>query len=150
MIRHIWSVLCSKASIDRETNNVSLFEVFESLQFATNAEVQFPVNLPFTATVVSLWVRQEPNTPVAGQMRISLQSPAGEELISHGLAINLQDTSRTRTLISLNGIRIAGNGTHLFEISWRIRDDNEWFPVALLPLDITVRIDPGLGQERAE
>lgn len=150
MIRHIWSVLCSKASIDRETNNVSLFEVLESVQFGTNAPVQFPVNLAFAGTVVTLWVRQEPNTPVTGQMRTRLLSPGGEELSSLVLAINLQNANRTRTLISLNGIRIAGNGTHQFEISWRVRDDDEWSPVALLPLDITVRVDPALGQERAE
>jgi hypothetical protein len=149
MIRHIWSVLCSKASIDRQTNNVSLFEVLESVQFATDREVQFPANLPFTGTIVSLWARQDPNTPVAGQMRVRLLSPTGDELLNHPAVIELQGASRTRNLVNLNGIRIAGNGWHEFEISWRLTDDDLWHQVASLPLDFTLTVDPTLGRPGA-
>lgn len=142
MIRHVWSVLCSKAVIDRTSNNVSLFEVLEAVQFTTNVELKFPANVQFEGTIVTLWTKKSTNTPVTAQMRSRLLSPTGEELASLPQVINLQTATRTRILTVLKGLCIAGNGTHEFEISWRLTDSDPWVPVASLPLELTINVDP--------
>ena len=146
MIRHIWSVLCSRALIDRQTNNMSLFEVLEAIQVLTNAPPGDPAILPFEGTVATLWARERPDQRVSGQMRIRLVAPDGKELGAFRAQVNLADVSRTRTISTISGLPFAGGGTYEFEVSWRLQEADNWTVVVSLPLDISIQVDPALGQ----
>lgn len=89
MICHVWSVLCSKISVDRETNSISLFEILENVEFTTPTALTFPAKVPFEATLVNSWARQDPNGPVEGEMRVRLLAPSGDQLGTHCVSINL-------------------------------------------------------------
>ncbi len=143
MIRHIWSVLCARAVIDRTTNNISLFEVIEGGQITTNMQLQFPANVPFEATLVSFWARQDPTKAVTGQMKIRILGPKGEQLIEGTSSIDLQNNGRTRVLSQFNGMRTGGNGVHEFQVSWRIGDKEAWNLVASVPLELTFVVESG-------
>ena len=150
MIRHVWSVFCSKASVDRYSNNVSLFEVIESLQFTTAAPFNFPANVPFEGTLVTLWARQRADQPVTGEMRVRLLAPNGDQLGTSTFEIDLNRAVRARTIASISGLRIGGEGVHEIEVAWRVDARADWHVATSLPLEIAVRVDPAIAQPRAE
>ncbi len=82
MIRHVWSVLCTKSSIDSDTNNISLFEILEQIQVS-----QFPepagdaiTVVPMPVELVSLWTREPVGEPQQGECRLTMYSPRGKSL----------------------------------------------------------------------
>ena len=141
MMRHVWSVLCSKTSIDRASNNVSLFEVLESIQLQTPNALTFPANIPFEATFITLWARQDPTQPLRAQMQVRLLAPDGNELGEFHANIDLETAPRSRQLTALRGLRISGNGNHDFEVSWRHTDAERWQVVARVPLEVSVTVE---------
>jgi len=145
MIRHIWSVLCSKAVVDRDSNNVSLFEVLEAVQITTGAALEFPANVPFDGTLVTLWAREQPNVPVTAEMRIRILGPADQDLGSFSATIGLQNNPRFRNVARMSGLRCGGSGVHQFEVSWRLNDTDTWHSVASIPIELTFAVDPRVG-----
>jgi hypothetical protein len=146
MIRHIWSVLCAKTSIDRGTNNISLFEVIEASQITTPGNLTFPTNVPFDGVFVTLWGRRQFNTPGIAEMRVRFLGPNNEELSTFGAPINLENNPRSRHMAQLIGLRCGGNGLHEFEVSWRQDQDDAWHVVASVPVDLTFQVDPAIAQ----
>jgi hypothetical protein len=67
MIDHVWTILCSRAVIDRDTNNMSLLEVIEQL---TLGDASPPVEgeglAPIQLELVTLWTRREMMNQRAG------------------------------------------------------------------------------------
>ena len=64
MVEHVWTVLCQKAPIDRDTNDLSLHSVLEEITLLEEPpEVSSKGNVvmigPLPMTVVSLWARSE-------------------------------------------------------------------------------------------
>ncbi len=122
MIDHVWSVLCRRSSIDRETNNISLFDVVEQLQLFEGSEVPSSVAGPFE--IVSLWTRSA--EPTRGEAQISLRGPSGRLLIPPLLQeIDLREARRLRARQRLSLIPIEGSGE-----------------VATIPVDVVLRAGP--------
>lgn len=141
-MRHIWSVLCSKQSIDRDTNSISLFEVIEGVQFYIKEIPTYPSPVPFNASLVSLWARTVPDERIKAFERVRLLSPGGDELLSHSMEIELESHARSRTVLQLQGIVIDGSGVHEWEISSRKSATAEWEKQASIPMDVEVRAGP--------
>lgn len=149
MARHVWTVLCSKASVDQQTNNVSLFEVLEALQIKTSQAPTFPITTPFQGTIVTLWARSEIARGERGEMRVRLLAPDGTQLSEFINRTDLVRTPRTRNIAAITGLPIAGNGVHEFEVAWRSTEAEGWRVVGSVPLDISLAVDPELGTRRA-
>lgn len=150
MIEHVWTVVCSKAVIDRETNNVSLQNVLEQLHIKGEPKSEGLVPMPFD--VISLWSRSDDNEPYEGPMRMTFVSPSGKKLITTEGRINLLETERSRTVIHSQGIPIEEAGRFRFNIEHRLEGENEWHKVASIPL--IVKFSPlevkGEGVEKSE
>jgi hypothetical protein len=140
VIRHVWSILCSKVSVDRETNNVSLFEILESVQFMISTAVTYPANFLFDANLVTLWARQDRSEPNEGEMRVRLLAPNGDQLAMVSNSFNFQSSLRARVIGKFNTIRVAGEGVHEWEISYRQSSQEDWRIVASIPLEISVQV----------
>ncbi len=139
MIDHVWSVLCRRSSIDRETNNISLFDVVEQLQLFEGSEVPSSVAGPFE--IVSLWTRSA--EPTRGEAQISLRGPSGRLLIPPLLQeIDLREARRLRARQRLSLIPIEGSGVHVFSIERRLHGRERWDEVATIPVDVVLRAGP--------
>lgn len=134
MIQHIWTVLCTKSSIDRETNNISLFEVIEELQ--VEGLGREPGAVPCSFELVSLWSRSEPDTPSQGEARITFQSPGGRTSISQMQAVDLQHYRRLRSKVKILGIPVEEPGRYTFVVECRQQDQEQWIQVARMPLEV--------------
>ncbi len=134
MIDHVWSVVCSRSTTDRETNNISLFEVLEQLNMLgpipdPNAHVALPVQYE----VVSLWVRANAADAEESAGRIVLTAPDGIEIYSQEFPVNLTQHDRMRTQARSFGFPVHGAGRYLFKIEIR-RAGNNWETVARIPI----------------
>ena len=87
MIDHVWSILCTKAVIDKDTNLLTLVDTIEEftieaagvlkttpegVEVIPSAEVpaeQLPT-IPVTFEIVSLWVRRNPDEPERATAKI--------------------------------------------------------------------------------
>jgi hypothetical protein len=138
MIRHIWSVLCSKGSVDQQTNAVSLFEVIEELQLRIAPDAEFPMVAPLPVLLVSYWSRVDREVPLQGEQRLRLISPGGEELGSFVGDIDLESAGRSRSFARFPGNRLGGAGRHEWEVAWRIKGEEDWNVAASIPFDLTV------------
>lgn len=138
MIQHVWSVLCSKASIDRETNNISLFEVIEQIQIQGLADE--PGVLPCSLELVSLWSRTEPDKPSRGEARIFLRTPRTTNLMPQTQAVDLQQYRRLRSRLVIPSIPIEGPGIYTFVVECREQGREQWVQVASIPLEVQVAI----------
>jgi hypothetical protein len=141
-MRYVWSVLCGRATTDRETNNVSLIDVIEQIDISVPEDLTYPVNIPFTADLVTLWARPQLDVPFRAITRFRFLTPTGTELgVSQG-EVDLETTTRLRQHLRIQGLRIGGTGWHEWEISWRPLDNELWTTVARIPLEIRVSVSP--------
>lgn len=139
MIRHVWSVICGKSAIDRETNNISLFEVIERIEFTFTGSGEFPPGAPFNLELVTLWARQDPNTPAEAQMRVRLLAPDGRELSAlPPFRLDLLTASRMRQRTRIQGILLAGSGWYDLEVAYRVTNGGDWIVATRVPLEIVL------------
>ena len=98
MIDHIWSLLCGKSSTDRETNNLSLFDVIEQINLLGPVpEPGQQTLLPMPFELISLWSRSDPTHAEESTARIKLLAPNSVELLTQEFPINLNPVIRLRT-----------------------------------------------------
>jgi hypothetical protein len=142
MIEHVWSVLCSRAILDRDTNSVSLIDIVEEIT------IQGPV-LPseeggtsaFTITMalVSLWRRDPEDQPTKGQARVLLFAPNGEPLKEFSVySIDLSEKLRMRAFGNIPVFPFRGPGSYHFSIQLQDEREEEWKEVASIPLRLIV------------
>ena len=133
MIEHIWSILCSRAVIDTETNNVSIQDVVE--QITINAEPKKDGFLPFPLELITLWGRKEVNKPTTGVERVTFITPSGTSKIVSEADINLSTVERFRHRVKFPGLSISEAGKYYFKIELK-NGNNKWQEVSAVPLKI--------------
>jgi hypothetical protein len=139
MIEHAWTVACTKCVIDSETNNATLTETLETLTVPGN--IQFPTIAPLQLDLVSNWYRSNPAQGTRGSGRVSFLNPNGEAAAPPTeYAIDLRNYYRSRNIVRVAGLPIAGTGVYFFKIELRV-DAEQWREVARTP--ILVQAAPG-------
>ena len=137
MIDHVWSVLCSKTVTDKESNNVSLFNVTEQLNVE---EDKFPSTVAIELEIASLWARARLEEPASGYARIRLLSADGsEDIKAQEYYLDLTEHRRLRTRTHLQGIPVKSLGVLHFQIEMRSDTSEEWKTMARIPLEISIR-----------
>jgi len=87
MIDHVWTVVCSRAVVDRFSNNVSLQNVLEQFSIRDEPEPGGLIPIPFE--VMTLWTRSDFEMPAQGSQRLTLFSPSGDIIKEHEFAVDL-------------------------------------------------------------
>jgi hypothetical protein len=136
MINHVWSVVCNRSATDRETNNISLFEVLEQLNVLgplpdPNANIAIPVQYE----VVSLWIRENPAELEESKGRIILVAPNGAEVYTQEFPVDLTENDRMRSQVRAVGLPVRGAGRYLFKVEIQ-REANSWETVARIPVQL--------------
>jgi len=133
MIEHAWTVVCSKSSVDNQSNNISLFEILEQINLA--GSVPSDAVLPMSFDIVSLWYRIADGLDQASG-RVLLVDPANVERPLGEFTVDLNTNPRMRTIHRVNGLPINGRGTYFFRIE--LRRGDEWNIEASIPLQVDV------------
>ena len=132
MIQHIWSVVCQSASIDAETNRISLFNVLENLTISP--EIDEPITLPINFEIFSLWTRAEVEQPSKGRMHVYYRNPLGENSNPVELEIDLSHANIFRSRVRSQGIEIKTSGRYIFLVEIQDEGEERWRAVAEIPV----------------
>jgi len=147
MAEHVWSVLCQKASIDKDTNEVSLSGVVETINVLETEEkvrselseratpADGPPLLLFPMELVSYWTRSESATPETGVGRIGIEVPSGETLKWTETPFTLEAGFGWRLRVRMGGLPFMGQGLYRFLV--QIKDEDQeggWRTVARIPV----------------
>lgn len=141
MIDHVWSVVCSHAVIDKESNNVSLHNVIEQLVFE-KPDIPEDIDpdrviIPQNFSVVTLWSRTDLEKGVIGYGRVKLYSPTNEMLLSSDeFEIDLYNHRRFRSRGRFPGIVNRGPGKYIISVELRIDEGADWSEVARVPIEV--------------
>ncbi|GBD98430.1 hypothetical protein BMS3Abin07_00444 [bacterium BMS3Abin07] len=130
MVKHIWSVLCERISIDQETKLASYLTCIEGI-----VAVELPAvinNLAFG----SRWYKDGESEETL-RFRLMLLSPDGtEEILIDSRSQNINSDNH-RTNIILNAMDFKQSGNYTFRLYQRL--DKKWVVVNEIPLNITLK-----------
>ena len=114
MIHYVWTVVCSRALIDRDSNNISIHNVLEQLNIAAPPQPDLALNIHFE--ILSLWVRTNSDVPAQGTSRVTLEDPQGKRRIVSELTIDLAEVERARHRVLGQGLEVSQAGRYNFLI----------------------------------
>lgn len=136
MARHVWSVLCSRSILDRDTKDISLIGVLESINFQIDKSLRRdPVKgVPrIRMELVSLWEGTQPG-PEKIEVRGSLLAPDGSTVIGHTFEVEVK--SRAKSILKFDTIGIKAEGR--FKVLMDLSVNGEWLNVAQISLDVSI------------
>ena len=137
MIDHAWTVVCSRAVVDRFTNNVSMQHVIEQFTIPEGAPPNTLMVSPFQ--VISLWARSDFDIPACGRARLTLLSPSGKIIRENHWNIDMSSQYRRyRTRCEFPGLPADEPGRYVFRVDLQIEGDDDWHQVAAVPLQVTL------------
>jgi hypothetical protein len=133
MIDHVWSVLCSKAIIDSDSNNVSIHDAVERI--VIKAHPKPGGKLPIHLELVTSWVRHDFNQPAKGVFRVTYIMPSGKVAGAVEPPIDLTEAERARIRVIFEGLPVEEPGRHTFLVEKKGEND-EWQMVASIPVKV--------------
>ena len=139
MIQHVWTVVCQKSIIDKDTNNISL-DVLEQLKIKipTPPEKTKGVIFPITIEIVSLWCRGPAEEKIKGHGQLKIEAPNHEVVGTTMIDIDLMNSCRHRTRVRLEGLPIPKNTSGFFHFAISLKSENKWTEVTRVPLEVDV------------
>jgi hypothetical protein len=149
-MEHVWSLLCTKAIVDKRTNMVSLMDALDLLEVGgedlpTNVDPDSPPNIgPTSIFLVTFWYRTQLDKAESGKFRIRLLAPNGRAYGAQNreMEVNLASATSTTSLINMEAIPYLGPGVYYFEVEKKDQDASDWTRVARLPLQMKTANTP--------
>lgn len=134
MLDHIWTVLCSRAMVDKYTNTVSLEGVIE--QMTVRGQPVPGTATPANLDAMTLWARRDPNIPTQARARLSVISPSGKTLGATEYDVHLEETERHRQRITFPAFPLETAGRYVFRVEVQPDVGGEWLECASVPLSV--------------
>jgi len=144
-----WAILCKTASVDQQTNNLSIFNVIE--EFTVNKSIstspvtgrlsnfsdKTQINGDFTV-VIQLDNCTDIKT-AKFDLEINFSSPDGISFAKTELSPVFQEgKNRLRIIVALNAIIIKDPGVYNFIISTRTDEDDSFMERTRIPLEVKI------------
>lgn len=137
MAKHTYSLLCKSTSIDKATNQLSIFETLDdvSIVVPSNISVNGIQAIPMTAHLVSVWRRDKHDVAETSVGRILIKSPSDEDLGEIPLNIELKKHRLARIILTMTSLPLSkGPGMYFFCIQEKSHEESIWRTVAEIPL----------------
>lgn len=140
MAKHIWSIICTNSIINRDSNNVTLIEAVEEMQFGpapTPADLgdNGYVMIPIAVQLVTLWERSNLSDEERFLSRLRIFDPSGRSLTPTETQREWNlEKQRIRTTIRLMSLPFSESGRYEFLLESKAIDGARWKRSAALPL----------------
>lgn len=139
----IWSVLCESTVTDRDTNQVSLFNVVDNLAIPVPPanELDDPNGLvPTGSSLVTLWARSNPEIPEVVTGRVVFLGPDNEALFTFEHPVELTEAPTGRGIFVMPGLPLGLQGIYRFKIAAK-SPDSDWQELFELPLRVVIQTE---------
>lgn len=143
MIHHAWTILCRGSSTDKESNNITLFEVVEQVATPLTPELQDLAKkssalTPLTFELITLWSREQADVPAKGEVVVEIKSPSGSTKKLGQYDVDLTTKMRARASATMPGLPVSEEGLHWITVSIRIfTNGDDLRAVGRLPLQVS-------------
>jgi hypothetical protein len=146
MIKHIWTVVCKESKVDAETNNLSIIDILENVQFQAqvngadfNANQGNPIAIPLGMQIASLFFREAKTGEESIDVKTKILDPKGKQLGEIDNVVKFQNgLNRMRNIIKFNSLAVTEDGTYLFQVF--VREKSGFKNVATIPVDVSLNI----------
>lgn len=145
MLKHIWTVLCSRSIIDAETNNISLVDVIEQVELkkapkdSGKGSIEEKLVLPLTFTLVNFWVKEKDAKEFKGFLEIEFSDPRDKVLSTIGYVFDVPVANRrmrTRTIVA--GLTVNESGIYKFRTKVKFNEKDIYTVVEDTPLEVLI------------
>ena len=136
MMRHVWTVYCRRAIIERGTGALSLIDVAGELQATPNSQPSSSKEestARVNSALATLWARREWDTPVKGRMRVTMVASDGDALFDAVREVDLREHLMLRMCAKLNRFVVKASGVYEWVIEQE-GDDGTWIEDARIPV----------------
>ena len=151
-----WALMCKSASVDRQSNNVSLFSVIEELTLnktpagnlqVGQSNVKRPSSFPNKTQVkgeftIVVQLERQPTVKAPGfkpSLRIQIVDPKEEVLATNVLPLNFEEgKNRLRAIVSFDLIIVKDPGIYNFAVSVRASDKDEFGAETRVPVEVKI------------
>ena len=150
-VEHVWSLICSRSTIDSETNNLSLFNVIERITVNIPVEAiekakiskakGFLTQIDFE--VVSRFRKITENKIVAFDVRLRLLSPDSRILmtsVEQRIAMR-EGIKNMRVRNRFNSLPVEKSGDYMIVVDIKEVEEAHYAEVGRIPLEILVNIE---------
>lgn len=143
MANHIWTIVCRRSIVEKDTNILSIIDVAEQLSIDVHVspEVQDADVIGSAAFhLISFWERTDPKRPEPEtQIETRVISPSGKLLGKMEADFSMNDPhTRSRVTVSVPGMPVRESGR--YEIRVFLKKGKRWQRVATVPLTIVVSV----------
>lgn len=135
-MRHVWTVYCRRAIIERGTGALSLIDVAGELQATPNSQPSSSKEestARVNSALATLWARREWDTPVKGRMRVTMVASDGDALFDAVREVDLREHLMLRMCAKLNRFVVKASGVYEWVIEQE-GDDGTWIEDARIPV----------------
>lgn len=143
-IKHAWSILCSGFSIDRSSNNATLFNVIEQINVPRSNLIKVSssdkdeVAIPIDISLVSSW-HKIGTISVSADIRVEISDPVGNKRELENYHVDMpDDVHRVRLLASWQGIRASVSGKYVFSLFVREMDSDDFVKDGEVSVDVHI------------
>jgi hypothetical protein len=144
MPTHLWTILCEKAPVNRDTGNVSLIEVVEDVVVEVDkaqdltAPLASPILLPVSWALVSTFERVNWAQAEKTGAKFLIITPSGNKIGEGSIEIDLSQHIRVHHIVSFNGFLIVEPGANYFQIEVE-NSAGTFVDVGRLPLNVVFK-----------
>jgi len=137
MIHHVWSVLCERSFLNKETNNLSLIEAVEQINVALPvAAAEATKEVAVSLELTSLWSRADLAVGAFGHARLVVWTASGARRIGSETLIDLREYRRWRMRSTMTSFPVSGPGLHWMAYELKLSDEETWREVTRLPVEV--------------
>lgn len=139
-MKHVWSIICEKSSIDFESNLLSMFNCVEEVKVVID-KTKRPKNdklvIPVNFQIVSFWSVEDSNKENSVEIKGEFIDPKGVVLIQFENNLkSKKKIKRFRNRANIQKMPVTESGRYYFKILQK--KGNKFKIVAELPLDVTL------------
>jgi len=151
-IKHVWTILCQKVTVDQSTKSTSLVDLLESVTVnmkANDPEKSIPdekelaktvKKVPINFKIVSQWYTAGEKHEGDDKVRVVVLDPKEKQLGEFKLNMNAAEGHHFhRTILELNEMLMTTSGIYMFEI--QVKGGTDYFTVSSVPLNLNLNIE---------
>lgn len=150
-VTHLWSVLCQSATIDAETNDLTLIKTIDELSATfpnadalrsfQEAAARGPVTTPTACDLVTLWKKIDRSKDAVFELRVRFEDADGRELGTADVPVRMgEGETRHRHRLHIPGLPMTTVGEYGFVIEART-GKGAWERVDRVPVDVAFRLE---------